>query len=517
VTTQGVHDGQRQASDEKRVVILTRSAYAGQQRYGAATWSGDIGAAWPVFKAQIPAGLNFCMSGIPYWTTDNGGFFASGRGAQFPEGVRDAAFRELFLRWFQYATFCPILRSHGTSTPREAWQFGDVGDPIYDTLAHFDELRARLVPYSYSLAARTTFEHYTPMRALAMEYPNDQRAHGIVGQFFYGPSLMACPMTEPVYHRPTVIVDQLPSELLVDAEGRPGAITLRLARREQGELASATHRVTALRWPLDVIEPPAGIELAALSVCFEGALNLPTARRYRFEIHAQGQVRFSLADRTLFDGELDPWCIGGTASVVVEAELPAGLTTLLLEYPKNKHETYLSLTAEELLPDGTQRPLGPPERDVYLPVGTWFDFWSGGTLRGGRVVRMAAPLERIPVLTRAGSILPLGPVLEHVSQGPVDPLELRVYPGADARFVLYEDAGDGYGYERGEHAEVELDWCDARRTLCISKRRGSFPGMLAQRTLCVVLVKEGHGSGVARTKKPDAIVVYDGNPREVVL
>ena len=120
-------------------------------------WSGDISATWRTFTNQIAAGLNFCATGQPYWTTDNGGFFVRGRGAAFPNGVEDPAFRELFLRWFQYSCFCPLMRSHGTQTPREIWQFGEAGETIYDTLKNFANLRSRLMPYSYSLAAASTF------------------------------------------------------------------------------------------------------------------------------------------------------------------------------------------------------------------------------------------------------------------------------------------------------------------------------------------------------------------------
>jgi alpha-D-xyloside xylohydrolase len=147
VHTGGVHDGQRAATDRKRVVILTRSAFAGQQRHGAATWSGDISASWRVFAEQIPAGLNFAAAGIPFWTTDCGAFFVHDHGARFPDGVKDPAYRELYLRWFQYATFCPLMRSHGTQTPREVWQFHE------PALTTFIRLRTRLVPYLYSVAA----------------------------------------------------------------------------------------------------------------------------------------------------------------------------------------------------------------------------------------------------------------------------------------------------------------------------------------------------------------------------
>ena len=131
--TTGIYQGQRAAAPNKRVFILTRSAYAGQQRNAAATWSGDITGDWDTFGRQIPAGLDFCLSGIPYWTTDIGGFFVN-----YPGGSENPEYRELFTRWFQWGAFCPIFRVHGTNTPKELWRFGPQYEPIlvkYDNLA----------------------------------------------------------------------------------------------------------------------------------------------------------------------------------------------------------------------------------------------------------------------------------------------------------------------------------------------------------------------------------------------
>ncbi|NIA31729.1 MAG: DUF4968 domain-containing protein, partial [Actinobacteria bacterium] len=141
MSTKGVYENQRKTTEKKRVYILTRSAYAGQQRYGAVTWSGDITATWKVLKTQIAAGLNFCMAGIPYWTTDIGAFHPN-----TPLGNKDEAYREIYVRWFQFGTFCPMFRSHGSGTAREIWQFGDKGYWAYDALVKFDNLRYRLLP-----------------------------------------------------------------------------------------------------------------------------------------------------------------------------------------------------------------------------------------------------------------------------------------------------------------------------------------------------------------------------------
>ncbi|MBV9072539.1 MAG: DUF4968 domain-containing protein, partial [Acidobacteria bacterium] len=188
MTTAGVYEGQRHETEQKRVFILSRSAYAGSQRNGAAVWSGDVNSDWAFFKRQIPAGLNYSLSGLPYWTTDIGGFVSGN-----PD---DPNYRELFIRWFQFGTFCPIFRVHGTRNPdqNELWSYGPEAQKI---LASFDRLRYRLLPYIYSLAWMTTNQNYTPMRALAMDFRTDVHAANIGDEFTYGPALLVSPVTEP--------------------------------------------------------------------------------------------------------------------------------------------------------------------------------------------------------------------------------------------------------------------------------------------------------------------------------
>src|SRR5208282_6229232 len=216
--TQAVYQGQRSASDRKRVFILSRSAFAGSQRNGVTAWSGDINSDWFSFRRQIPAGLNYSLSGAPYWTTDIGGFvFGS---------PADPAFRELFVRWFQYGTFNPILRVHGTRKPdeNELWSYGPDAQTI---LVNFDRLRYRMLPYIYSLAWKTTSESYTPMRPLAMDFRTDVRAQNTGDEFMYGPAFLVSPVTEPAA---TTRQLYLPSALWYDfwtgviAKG-PGPIT----------------------------------------------------------------------------------------------------------------------------------------------------------------------------------------------------------------------------------------------------------------------------------------------------
>ncbi len=341
MTTEGVYQGQHAASDQKRVFILSRSAFAGIQRNAVTAWSGDILSDFLTFKRQIPAGLNFELSGIPYWTTDIGGFILG-----HPE---DPQYRELFVRWFQYGAFCPIFRVHGTRAPseNELWSYGPDAESI---LTSFDRLRYRLMPYIYSIAWMITSQGYTPMRPLVMDFRDDTKAQNIGDQFLFGPAILVNPVTEQ------------------------GATTRRL----------------------------------------------------------------------------------------------------------------------------------------YLPKAQWFDFWSGAVKNGPMDVDAAAPLSRIPLYVRAGSIVPMGPDLQYATEKPADPVELRVYPGADGDFSIYEDENDNYNYEKGAYATIPLHWDNAAHTLTIGDRKGQFPGMLSSRTFRVVFVGDGHGTGIDPTAEPDQTVQYNG-------
>jgi alpha-D-xyloside xylohydrolase len=340
MTTAAVYQGQRRESDQKRVFILSRSAFAGSQRNAAAVWSGDINSDWTFFRRQIPAGLNYSLSGLPYWTTDIGGFVSGNPG--------DPAYRELFIRWFQFGTFNPILRVHGTrSTNRnELWSYGAEAQKI---LTSYDRLRYRLLPYIYSLAWMTTSRAYTPMRGLVMDFRTDVRAAGTGDQFMFGPAFMVKPVTQP----------------------------------------------------------------------------------------------------------------------------------------------------------------GAKTTELYLPGAGWYDFWTDAQVEGPRTIEATAPLDRIPLYVRAGAILPLGPELQWSTEKPADPIELRIYRGADGDFTLYEDENDNYDYEKGAYATIPFRWDDARKVLTIGNRQGEFPGMLAERTFQIVFVKENHGSGI-EAAAPDRVVRYSG-------
>jgi len=199
MTVGGVYQQQRAVNSDKRVFILTRSGFAGQQRYATNVWSGDVTASWQALRNQISAGLNFSLSGIPYWNSDIGGFFLS----RFMKKLDDAGYRELYARWMQFGAFCPMMRSHGTDAPREIYQFGEKGDRVYDAIEKSIKLRYSLLPYIYSAAWDVTANRSTMMRALAMDFPSDPKALDINDQYMFGKSILVCPVTTAMYSKDT--------------------------------------------------------------------------------------------------------------------------------------------------------------------------------------------------------------------------------------------------------------------------------------------------------------------------
>lgn len=199
MTVGGVSSHQRSTTSDKRVFILTRSAFAGQQRYGANTWSGDVTASWDALKNQISAGLNFSLSAIPYWNSDIGGFFLN----NFRKKLDDAGYRELYARWIEFGTFCPMMRSHGADAPREIYQFGKKGDKVYDTIEKYINLRYNLLPYIYSVSWDVTANQSSMMRALMMDFANDKNALDINDEYMFGKSILVCPVTKVMYSKDT--------------------------------------------------------------------------------------------------------------------------------------------------------------------------------------------------------------------------------------------------------------------------------------------------------------------------
>jgi alpha-D-xyloside xylohydrolase len=342
-----IYEGQRDTTDEKRVVNLTRNGYTGQQRYGTILWSGDISANWITLKKQIPAGLNLCASGIPYWTLDIGAFFVK-KGVQwfwdgdYENGYNDLGYVELFTRWFQYGCFLPVFRSHGTDFRRELWHFGEIDDIFYQTLTEFNQLRYRLMPYIYSMAGKVWKDDYTLIRMLAFDYPEDAIARGIDNQYLFGDSLMVCPVVEPMYY-------------------------------------------------------------AKNSVPIEGSSKT---------------------------------------------------------------------------------------REVYLPVGGWYDFWTNQYYEGGQTILAEAPINIIPLYVKEGSILPMTQFMQYVDEVPNAPIDLHVYSGKDSKFELYEDEGNSYRYEEGEYSVTKLEWSEKQQELFTGEPTGFYQGMVENREYRIHVVKK---------------------------
>lgn len=198
VSVGGVYDHQRATTAEKRVCILTRSAFAGQQRYAAQSWSGDVVAGWDVLRNQIPAALNFSLCGIPYWNSDIGGFYSANN---YPDGVKDPAYQELYVRWMQFAAFTGMMRSHGTNTPREIFQFGQRGDWAFDAQEEAITLRYRFLPYLYASAWQVTSAGASLMRPLFAGFPEDKRSAEVADEYLFGKSLLVAPVVSAARER----------------------------------------------------------------------------------------------------------------------------------------------------------------------------------------------------------------------------------------------------------------------------------------------------------------------------
>jgi alpha-D-xyloside xylohydrolase len=327
---EAVYEGQRAASPDQRVFILTRSGYAGMQRYSAVNWSGDTTSTWQAMRKQIAAGVGLSISGVPYWTMDVGGFAVPERfNRREPTAEDFEEWCELNTRWFEFGTFCPLLRVHGEFPYREMWEFGGDSSAAYQAQLKFDKLRYRLLPYLYSMCGWVTQKSYTMMRGLAMDFPEDAKACASTDEYMFGPAFLVCPVSE-----------------------------------------------------------------------------------YRAR-----------------------------------------------------------------------------SREVYLPGGTaWFDFWTGKRFDGGQTITAAAEYDSMPVFVRPGSVIPIGPEVQYTTEKSADPVTLRIYPGADGDFELYEDDGVTNGYERGAFSVIPIHWDDANGRLTIGKRQGSFAGMAGDRTFQMEIV-----------------------------
>jgi alpha-D-xyloside xylohydrolase len=509
VDTEAVYKNQRKETDRKRVYILTRSTFAGQQRAAATTWSGDIGANWDVFRKQIPAGINHSMAGIPYWTFDIGAYVIGSDGGVFSNGGKDPAYQELYTRMFQFGAFCPIFRSHGSETPREIWQFGE----YQDTLVKFDNLRYRLMPYIYSLAWRVTNAGYSIMRGLAMDFTADRNTYSIGDQFMFGPAVMVSPVTAYMYHRPPEDSILIAPEHFRTKDGKPGLNVKYYCDDEFKKLChEGVEPVINLWWYTGW---PEFITGPKFSMRWEGKLVPTETGTYRFHMKSFGPRHVYI------DGKEVPHNYDSMESYTVPVTLEAGKE---YDFAFETSNAVLGAFRAQMFwktPQIHAREAAPAvprtkTRSVYLPAGSeWIDFWTGKRMAGGRSVAADAPIEKMPLMVRAGSIVPMGPFVQYAAEKPAEPIELRVYAGANGTFTLYEDENDNYDYEKGVYATIDFHWDDAARRLTVGPRKGTFPGMLMDRTFQVVLVGAGHGTGVDVTAKPDRVISYRGHEETV--
>ncbi|MCR5513782.1 MAG: glycoside hydrolase family 31 protein [Prevotella sp.] len=380
-TVRGIYQAQRKDDRGKRVFIMTRSSYAGQQHYGSNMWSGDVNSSWDMLRKQVPAGLSYSLTGNPNFNTDIGGFFCNAYNTLGPASApRNPQYQELYVRWMQYGLFCPVFRSHGADAPREIWQFGKKGEPVYDAIEKQIRLRYRLLPYLYSIAWQVTSNNDSYMRPLFADFAQDKTVWNVNDEFMFGHSILAAPIVNPQYTEEKII--------------RTDAMT----GWDRNELT---------------------VESGHLKV---------------------------------------DWAAPQTAV-------------------------------------------------KYLPKGAkWYDFWTNMQYKGGQRVTLETTFDRVPMFVRAGSILPLGPEMQYVGEKAWDNLELRIYPGADGSFMLYEDEGDNYNYEKGAYSVIQFSWNENTRTLTISDRQGTYPGMLENRQFTVVL--------------PDGkqqVVRYDGKKQTILF
>ncbi|MGN1217777.1 MAG: TIM-barrel domain-containing protein, partial [Phocaeicola sp.] len=359
MTVGGVYEHQRAPTSDKRVIILTRSGFLGQQRYGSNVWSGDVQSSWDSFRRQIPAGLNFSLTGMPHWNSDLGGFFAGSYNSAWGTGdaVHNPMYQELYVRWLQFGVFCPMMRSHGTDVPREFYLYGKEGEPVYDALVDAVKLRYSLLPYIYSTSWDVSHNRSTFMRALVMDFASDRRTWNIADEFMFGDAFLVAPV--------------------VNAQYTPELI--------QKELK-----------------------------------------------------------------ENDGW--GSSSKTEITSVVSA-----------------TDFTSEK-------------QTKVYLPDGTkWYNFWNNKCFEGGQDIELTTSLNTIPLFVRSGSIVPMGLEVQYTSEKDWTELEIRIYPGADGSFTLYEDEFDNYNYENGAYSEIAFTWSDKNRTLSISSRKGDYPGMIKER------------------------------------
>jgi len=510
LTTKGTYEGQR-ATGNKRVLTLTRSAWAGQQRYAALPWSGDTTAGWETLRNQISGGINVAMAGLPYWTQDTGGFFVN-----YLQGERNPEYQELYARWNQFAIFNPIYRIHGTSIEREPYIFKTLAPEIYRSLLGAAQLRYELLPYIYSLAWQSTAHGYTLMRGLPMDFPDDPKVRKTDDAFMFGPAFLVHPITHAMYHVSDPPPVTIPSSALRTPDGQPGLAVQYFEGVNFDQPAGQTiDEKVEHNWPgPPLANPPPGLtSFDNFSARWEGTVTAPEDGEYEFAIEYDDGARLYL------DGKLvaEDWSYGAKRYRLAKITLAKGQKLpVKAEFHQGGQQRFFRLAwrtpTERRALANTKKKLDNTMK-TYLPAGAdWYDFQTNERFTGGQTVKKDCPLDTLPVYVRAGSIVTMGPAIHYVTEQPDAPYTIRIYPGADATFTLYDDDGETYDYEKGRRATYDLVWHDATKTLSIGARQGSFPGMVTDRKLTVV-VAGPHDNDSTSPKT----IVYTGAPVEVTF
>ena len=513
MTTKGTYEGQR-AINNKRVFTLTRSAWCGAQRYAAASWSGDSFASWDTLKSQMAGGLNVVMSGNPWWTQDIGGFFVNNH----PGGEKNAAYRELFARWYQFGAFNPIFRIHGTNIEREPYIFKDMDPLMYQALLDVTNLRYRLMPYIYSQSWKVTSNGYTLMRGLPMDFPEDVKARDLSDTFMFGPSFLVHPVTRPMYHADNPPAETIPSKYLQTFDGKPGLDAQYFAGTN---FNNPKEKLVDLRidhdWPGPPLAgPPGGLDgFDNFSVRWEGYIVAPEDGEYEFGVEGDDGFRLFIGDKRI----INDWNNGAKRYRDAKVKLRKGhQAKIKLEYFQGGIDRVVRLcwrTPSDIEKLNSQESKLNLAVGTYLPAGTeWFDFWDNSRHEGGQTVQRNCPLNILPLYVRAGSIIPMGPKVQYATENPDATYEIRIYPGADAKFTIYEDDNETFNYEKGEYATYDLIWNNAANTLTVSDRKGAFPGMIMKRKLNVVIAEKGKG-GISQSGSGYKSVIYTGNEVKV--
>ncbi len=503
VMTNDLYKYWRKETSDRRAYILTRSTYAGQQRNAATTWSGDIGASWKVYHDQIPAGINHSMSGIPYWTFDIGAFVLGAYKGVFMHGGKDPAYQELYARMFQLSAFTPIFRSHGSETPREIWEIGEFSEPILK----IDNLRYRLMPYIYSLGWMVTNKDYTIMRGLPMDFSDDEKTYSIGDQFLFGPSIMVCPVTEYMYHRPPESSELVEPEFFRTNDGKVGLLAKYYKDAERKSLSKEQIDPNInIVW---YIGRPDYVTDSMYAITWQGKLVPQESGKHQFHLLSYDRKRIILNGDTLkmVYTSVEQY----TKPVILEAGMNYDFVLETENRSTGAARMRLFWKTPSIFAKEQTKEIIEKTKKVYLPANhIWFDFWTGEAVEGGKIIKTDAPIDKIPLFIKSGSIIPMGPFLQYATEKPANPIELRIYPGADGSFTLYEDENDNYNYEKGIYATIELQWNDKERQLIISDREGEFPGLLKKRTFKVVIVEKDHGAGIEITDSFDKVVEYRG-------